>query len=214
MEKNATRSTCPCGWPAGRTVPAAAPEDAAHIDSHLRRHSYRQRGLYSRQLRNLYRCFDPERVLILRAEDLRQRHDAVLRGSSPSWGSRRMSGSRPRSSTRATGGTRHRASPGCCDSPTWASVSGSGRRTAHVELPFTLSTPIAATETAQGADHGRDGVRISTSLLTEREPGHLPSREHRRRGPLSGRDARHWIRWEPCWTMHVSSNRTPPARSK
>ena len=29
------------------------PEDAAHIDSHLRRLSYRRRGLYSRPLRSL-----------------------------------------------------------------------------------------------------------------------------------------------------------------
>ena len=45
----------------------------------LRRHSYRSRGLYSLQLRNLYRFFDRDRVLILRTEDLLRRHDAVLR---------------------------------------------------------------------------------------------------------------------------------------
>ena len=41
--------------------------------------SYRRRGLYSVQLRNLYRFFDRERVLIVRTRDLGTRHDAVLR---------------------------------------------------------------------------------------------------------------------------------------
>ena len=53
--------------------------DPARRDAALRVHSYRRRGLYSLQLRNLYRCFDPRRVLVVRAEDLRRRHDAVLR---------------------------------------------------------------------------------------------------------------------------------------
>lgn len=80
MEKNRDKEHLPL-WLALLAEPfrLRLPEDAAHIDSHLRRHSYRRRGLYSRQLRNLYRWFDPECVLILRAEDLRQRHDAVLR---------------------------------------------------------------------------------------------------------------------------------------
>lgn len=47
--------------------------------SAMRVASYRSRGLYSRQLRNLYRHFDPERVLILRTSELMERHDAVLR---------------------------------------------------------------------------------------------------------------------------------------
>ena len=55
------------------------PGDAGHRDSHLRRHSYRRRGLYTGQLRNLYRFFDRERVLIVRTEDLRQRHHLALR---------------------------------------------------------------------------------------------------------------------------------------
>ncbi len=50
-----------------------APETAA------RRHSYRARGLYSRQLENLYRVFPRERVLLLRSEDLLEHHAAVLR---------------------------------------------------------------------------------------------------------------------------------------
>ena len=41
--------------------------------------SYRRRGLYSHQLRNLFRFFDPEQVLIVRTRDLAQRHDSVLR---------------------------------------------------------------------------------------------------------------------------------------
>ena len=47
--------------------------------SALRTHSYRSRGLYSLQLRNLYRCFDRDRVLIVHNRDLRQRHDVALR---------------------------------------------------------------------------------------------------------------------------------------
>ena len=53
--------------------------DPARRDAALRRHSYRRRGLYSLQLRNLYRHFNPRRVLVVRAEDLRQRHDEALR---------------------------------------------------------------------------------------------------------------------------------------
>ena len=41
--------------------------------------SYRRRGLYSLQLRNLYRSFDREQVLIVRSRDLSRHHDAVLR---------------------------------------------------------------------------------------------------------------------------------------
>ena len=41
--------------------------------------SYRSRGLYSLQLRNLYRFFDRTRVLIIRTRDLQQHHDSVLR---------------------------------------------------------------------------------------------------------------------------------------
>ena len=40
--------------------------------------SYRTRGLYSRQLRNLYRYFGRDRVLVLRNRDLRERHDETL----------------------------------------------------------------------------------------------------------------------------------------
>ena len=44
-----------------------------------RRHSYRRRGLYSVQLRNLFRHFDAAQVMLLRAEDLARHHDEVLR---------------------------------------------------------------------------------------------------------------------------------------
>ena len=47
--------------------------------SAMRFASYRSRGLYSRQLRNLYRHFDPDRVLVLRTSELQECHDAVLR---------------------------------------------------------------------------------------------------------------------------------------
>ena len=53
--------------------------DARQADSAMRRHSYRRRGLYSLQLRNLYRFFRKDRVLVIRTPDLLQRHDAVLR---------------------------------------------------------------------------------------------------------------------------------------
>ena len=41
--------------------------------------SYRARGLYCRQLRNLYRHFGRDQVLLLRHGDLRERHDETLR---------------------------------------------------------------------------------------------------------------------------------------
>ncbi len=53
--------------------------DPRHPESAARVRSYRSRGLYSRQLSNLHRYFSRERVLVLRAEDLRSNHDAILR---------------------------------------------------------------------------------------------------------------------------------------
>lgn len=53
-------------------------EPRAWTSAH-RQHAYRRRGLYSKQLRNLYRHFDANQVLILRNADLRRNHDAVLR---------------------------------------------------------------------------------------------------------------------------------------
>lgn len=43
-----------------------------------RRHSYRRRGLYSRQLTNLYRHFDQGQVLLMRTDDLARHHEAAL----------------------------------------------------------------------------------------------------------------------------------------
>ena len=54
-------------------------KDGRANGSAMRRHSYRRRGLYSSQLRELYRCFDGDRVLIVRTRDLRARHHDVLR---------------------------------------------------------------------------------------------------------------------------------------
>ena len=53
--------------------------DARAPGSAMRVGSYRIRGLYSLQLRNLYRFFDKDRVLIVRSQDLLEGHDAVLR---------------------------------------------------------------------------------------------------------------------------------------
>ena len=47
-------------------------------ESASRRHSYRSRGLYGVQLRNLLAVFPPNQVLVLRSEDLRRRHDETL----------------------------------------------------------------------------------------------------------------------------------------
>ena len=54
-------------------------KDARAPGSAMRVGTYRRRGLYSLQLRNLYRFFDRDRVLIVRNADLLERHDAVLR---------------------------------------------------------------------------------------------------------------------------------------
>ena len=79
MEKNRDRERRPL-WLAllsepfrlGRCDDARAPRSA------MRTWSYRRRGLYSLQLRNLYRFFDRDRVLIVRSRDLRARHHAIL----------------------------------------------------------------------------------------------------------------------------------------
>ena len=52
--------------------------DARRLGSAWRHHSYRRRGLYSLQLRNLYRYFDAGQVLLVRSEHLAQRHDQAL----------------------------------------------------------------------------------------------------------------------------------------
>ena len=53
-------------------------KDPRPFDSALRCHSYRRRGLYSHQLRNVYQYFDRDRVLVLRSNELRNCHRAVL----------------------------------------------------------------------------------------------------------------------------------------
>ena len=52
--------------------------DPRRHGSEWRRHSYRRRGLYSLQLRNLFRHFDARQVLLVRTEDLARNHDGVL----------------------------------------------------------------------------------------------------------------------------------------
>ena len=52
--------------------------NALEHGSAMRLWSYRRRGLYSVQLRNLYRYFDRDRVLVVRTRDLLRRHDTVL----------------------------------------------------------------------------------------------------------------------------------------
>ncbi len=59
-------------WRLRRCPDPKAPESAA------RRHSYRSRGLYSGQLRNLFAAFPPNQVLVLRSEDLLRRHHETL----------------------------------------------------------------------------------------------------------------------------------------
>ena len=59
-------------WRLRRCADPKGPESAA------RRHSYRSRGLYGLQLRNLFAVFPSKQVLVLRSEDLLRRHDETL----------------------------------------------------------------------------------------------------------------------------------------
>ncbi len=52
--------------------------DDFSANSPLRRHSYRLRGDYARQLATLYRHFDPEQVLVLRSDEFHEQPQAVL----------------------------------------------------------------------------------------------------------------------------------------
>ena len=54
-------------------------KDARAYGSAIRVCSYRRRGLYSLQLRNLYRFFDRDRILVVHTRDLRAHHHVVLR---------------------------------------------------------------------------------------------------------------------------------------
>jgi len=47
-------------------------------NSAFRRHTYRTRGLYSRQLERVFASFAREQVLLLRTDDLRHRHDRAV----------------------------------------------------------------------------------------------------------------------------------------
>lgn len=53
--------------------------DPRIFGSLTRLYAYRRRGLYSYQLRNLHRFFNPKQVLLIRTRDLANQHDAVLR---------------------------------------------------------------------------------------------------------------------------------------
>ena len=53
-------------------------DDARRHGSAWQCHSYRSRGLYSRQLANLYRHFGREQVLLVRSEHLARDHNAAL----------------------------------------------------------------------------------------------------------------------------------------
>lgn len=48
-------------------------------DANLRAHTYRRRGLYSAQLKNLYASFSHRQVLVVRSESLLGSHDATMR---------------------------------------------------------------------------------------------------------------------------------------
>ena len=80
MEKNRGKEPRPL-WLALLTEPFRLRrcKDARPPGSELRVCSYRRRGLYSLQLRNLYRFFDQDQVLVVRTRDLRAHHHDVLR---------------------------------------------------------------------------------------------------------------------------------------
>ena len=72
--------------------------------------AYRRRGLFSRQLRNLFRHFAREQVLVLRTRDLERHHDAVLRRAFGFLGVDEAVRIEPERANQADrGGRRHRA---------------------------------------------------------------------------------------------------------
>ena len=79
MQKARARETKPL-WLALLLEPWRLGRDRDHrrLRSATREHAYRSRGLYSLQLRELYRHFDRERVLIVRRDDLFGSHDATM----------------------------------------------------------------------------------------------------------------------------------------
>lgn len=80
MEKNRGGEDKPL-WLALLLEPLRCRLDKDHRlrTSARRHHAYRQRGLYSRQLRNLYRHFAPSQVLIVQNADLRRHHHRTMR---------------------------------------------------------------------------------------------------------------------------------------
>ena len=80
MEKRRGREDVPLWWALlWEPIRLRRCRDGNRFGSVLRVCSYRRRGLYTRQLKNLYRFFDRDRVLILRTRDLRDHHHAMLR---------------------------------------------------------------------------------------------------------------------------------------
>ena len=79
MQKARARETKPL-WLALLLEPwrLSRDRDQRRLHSATREHGYRSRGLYSLQLRELYRYFDRDRVLIVRRDDLFQSHDATM----------------------------------------------------------------------------------------------------------------------------------------
>ena len=104
-------------------------KDARASGSAMRVHSYRRRGLYSLQLRDLYRFFDKDRVLILRTRDLRTHHHVVLRRVFAL--SRRLRAGADRARDRLRGRSWRPEAigpcPGCSGCPTWPSSRGCAR---------------------------------------------------------------------------------------
>ena len=80
MEKNRGREHRPLWWALMREPfrLRRCKNPRAHRSA-VRVCSYRRRGLYSLQLRNLYRFFDRDRILVVRTRDLRVHHHVVLR---------------------------------------------------------------------------------------------------------------------------------------
>ena len=80
MEKNRGKEPRPLWWALMREpFRLRRCKDARACGSAMRVCSYRRRGLYSLQLRNLYRFFDRDRILVVRTRDLRAHHHVVLR---------------------------------------------------------------------------------------------------------------------------------------
>ena len=79
MQRARARETKPL-WLALLLEPWRLGRDPDHrrLRSATREHGYRSRGLYSLQLRELYRHFNRERVLVVRRDDLFDHHDTTM----------------------------------------------------------------------------------------------------------------------------------------